>query len=184
MKVDPMTKGLRVVMTVAEARILESAMAAMLVAMPERDKPPHLLDITARLRVGADDVERRQREARARRDAPKIEAARRKAVERHLVVDGCTVIARLGDWIDVSRDPDFRIWGNARMAKPNEQAEIVCGVWNVIALNPDRGSDNVTAGQGITATGDPAEIEPVARRVIAEAIASGRIFPEHQEIIF
>lgn len=124
------------------------------------------------LKHGLADLGAKQAEAKWNRDAPKREAARRAAMEHHAVVDGYTVLGMLGDWADISTDPDRRQW--ADMFHPDtelrEQGEIRRNVWRIF-ITKGRVSDGtgVILQGDCTETADRAEIEELARRIIAEA---------------
>jgi hypothetical protein len=83
---------------------------------------------------------------------------------RYPVVGGYTICARLGDWINVSSDPDQRCWITATPERDG-QHEIRRGAWQLLVLNPDS-YGSLHLAQGCTETGDEAEIELLARRLV------------------
>src|SRR3546814_3412319 len=82
----------------------------------EYNLPQRQVDLAAEgikgLELRLTSVQWKQAEAKARREAPKREAERRAAREHHALIDGYTVWGTLGDWADLSDDPDQRRWAD------------------------------------------------------------------------
>jgi hypothetical protein len=161
MRIQPMSAALRIGVTLREARamrILLAAGADALGLLAPTDSPAFL----ASLDMGISDVASKQADARARREARKVPVDRTPL--RNLLIDGYTICARFGDWIDVSPDPDQQCWITATPEREG-QHEIRRGTWQVLVLNPDP-YGSMHLADGCTGTGDEAEIEPLARHLV------------------
>lgn len=132
------------------------------------------VDMVQGLETGMSSLRFKQAEAKARRDAPKREAERRAAREYHAEIDGYIVSGMLGDWTDVSDDPDQRRW--ADMFNPDtqtqlrEQSEIRRNVWRIQIWKGRFASDDlVVLPSDCTMTANRDEIAVLARRIITSA---------------
>lgn len=179
MKTHAMTSGLRITLSKTELQALLTLArygAEQLAATREHYTVPKreetvVPDIIKGLDDGLTSLRWKQAEARERRDAPRREAERRAAREHHAMVDGHTVWATLGDWTDVSDDPDERRWADLLMpgTEPREQAELRRNVWRIFVTKGSAASDDFTVFPGdCTETADRGEIEQLARRIIAK----------------
>jgi len=177
MKTHAMASGLRVTLTKTELRALltlarygaeQVAAARHYYIVPQRQEAV-AADVIQDLERGLASVEWKQAEARARREAPKREAERRAAREHHASVDGLTIWATLGDWTDVSADPDQTRWVETFHPDAREQGEIRRNVWRVYVTRGTAASDDFIVLPGdCTKTADRQDIEPLARRIIAK----------------
>ena len=182
MKTQAMTSGLRLTLSKTElqalltlarygARQLETNGHSYLV--PRRQEAV-AGDVIQGLERGLADLQWKQAEARARREAPKREAAARAAREHHAEVDGFFVRGLLGDWTDLSEDPDRRQW--ADMFHPDtqpRQGEIRRNVWRLFISKGSAAADDLVVLPGdCTPNADRGEIEPLARAIIARHISA------------
>lgn len=156
-----MSASLRIGATLREARHIRTLIAAGADALGPL-APGAASDFLAALDIGISDVASRQADARLRKNARQAPIGR--TPMRNLVVHGYTICARLGDWIDVSPDPDQRCWITATPERDG-QHEIRRGAWQVLVLNPDP-YGSLHLAQSCTNTGDEGEIEPVARSLV------------------
>ncbi|MDF0490407.1 hypothetical protein PX554_19955 [Sphingomonas sp. H39-1-10] len=183
MKTQAMTSGLRLTLSKTElqalltlarygARQLETNGHSYLV--PRRQEAV-AGDVIHGLERGLADLQWKQAEAQARRDAPKREAAARAAREHHAEVDGFFVWGMLGDWTDLSDDPDRRQWADMFHpdTQPREQGEIRRNVWRIfISKRGAAAGDLVVLPGDCTQTADRGEIEPLTRAIIAGHIGA------------
>ncbi len=164
MRIQPMSSGLRIRTTLREARyiraLIEAGAGALGCLAP--DVTP---DFLAALDIGINDVASKQADARLRKKAREARADH--PPMRNPVIDGYTICARLGDWIDVSADPDSRCW-ITWTAERDGQHEVRRGVWLVEVLNPDPYGFIHLGESACTETGDEAEIEPLARQLVSQ----------------
>ncbi|MFC0203317.1 hypothetical protein [Novosphingobium soli] len=179
MKTHPMVSGLRVTLTTTELQALiklaqfavnQLPAARHYYILPQR-QVDLVADVLKSLELGLASVQFKQAEAKARREAPKREAERRAAREHHDLIDGYTVCGTLGDWADLSDDPDQRRWADMFMpgTEPREQGEIRHNVWRIFISKGKAASDDFTVFPGdCTETADRREIEGLARRIIAK----------------
>jgi hypothetical protein len=178
MKTHPMASGLRVTLTKTELQALLK-LARFAVDQLPAARHYHILpqrqvdlaaDVIKSLERGLTSVQFKQAEAKARREAPKREAERRAAREHHALIDGYTVWATLGDWTDLSPDPDQPRWVDLFGAdvEPRAQGEIRRQVWRIFVSTGSAASDDFTVFPGdCTETADRREIDQLARRIIA-----------------
>ena len=180
MKTHAMASGLRVTLTKTELQALLN-LARYAADQIEAARHHYILskrqeavaaDVMQGLEHGLASVNWKQAEAKARREAPKREAERRAAREYHANIDGYTVWGMLGDWTDLSDDPDHRQWADMFRpdVHPREQGEIRRGVWRIfISKGSSAPSDDLIVFPGdCTETADRNEIEPLARKIIAK----------------
>lgn len=163
MKMQAMSKGLRLTITAREARnmrtLLERGAEAMGVFAPD-----DVSDMLAMLDIGIHEVTTKQAEARGRKkDNGSLKANR---PHRNIEVEGFTISATLGDYIDVSPDPDRYVWVSASDERIATQGEVRRNVWQVCVLDPDPYGRMFLAFD-CTMSACEAEIEPVARRLVA-----------------
>lgn len=178
MKTHAMASGLRVTLSKTELQALlklaqygaeQIAAARHYYILPHRQEAV-AADVIQGLERGLASVQWKQAEAKARREAPKREAERRAAREHHARIDGYAVWGMLGDWTDVSDDPDRRQWADMFHpdTKPREQGEIRRNVWRIFISKGSAALDDLVVLSGdCTATADRAEIEQLARAIIA-----------------
>ncbi len=179
MKTHPMASGLRVTLTKTELQALlklarfavdQLPAARHCYILPQR-QVDLAADVIKSLELGLASVQFKQAEAKARREAPKREAERRAAREHHALIDGYTVWGTLGDWADLSDDPDQRRWTDMFLpgTEPRDQGEIRRNVWRVFISKGSASSDDFTIFPGdCTETADRWEIEELAHRIIAK----------------
>lgn len=77
----------------------------------------------------------------------------------------------LGDWTDLSDDPDRRQWADLLnpLTEAREQAEIRRNVWRIYISKGSAAADDLIVYPGdCTQTADRQEIEVLARRIIAQ----------------
>ena len=120
MKVQPMASALRVSLSLRETRALidlaqAGAHARGLAAPCGAD------DLIAKFRIGANDLAAKQASARANRSSKLAEPARPPMV--NLTVEGLTISATLGNWIDIGHHPDFSVWGELTPERESHQGE-------------------------------------------------------------
>lgn len=177
MKTQAMTTGLRVTLSRTELDTLLTLLRHS-AAHPSGDRPwllsgrqttlaPTIVD---QLEKGLVSLRWKQAEAQSRREAPRREAERRVAREHHVSIDGYTVWGMLGDWADISDDPDRRQWADLFHPDtvPRAQGEIRRGVWRIFISKGRIGSeDSVVLPGDCTLTADRDEIAVLARRIIA-----------------
>ncbi|WP_150293613.1 hypothetical protein [Sphingobium estronivorans] len=178
MKTHAMASGLRVTLSKTELQALlklaqygaeQIAAARHCYVLPQRQEAV-AADVIHGLERGLASVQWKQAEAKAKREAPKREAERRAAHEHHARIDGYAVWGMLGDWTDVSDDPDRRQWADMFHpdTKPREQGEIRRNVWRIFISKGSAALDDLVVLSGdCTATADRAEIEQLARTIIA-----------------
>ena len=188
MKTHAMVSGLRVTLTKTELLALLSlarygadqiATARHQYLMPKRQEAV-AADVIQGLARGLASVQWKQAEAKAKREAPKREAERRAARAHNALIDGYTVWGILGDWTDLSDDPDRRQWADMFHpdTEPRAQGEIRRNVWRIFISKGSATSDdskNSAASDDFavipgdcTETADCGEIEQLARRLIAK----------------
>lgn len=129
-------------------------------------------DLVQTLEAGLTALRWKQAEARARRDAPRREAERRAAHEHHAQIEGYSVWGMLGDWADISADPNRHQWADMFHpdTQPREQGEIRRNVWRIFISKGSAASDDLVVLSGdCTVSADRAEIAALARRIIANA---------------
>lgn len=179
MKTHPMASGLRVTLTKTELQALLKLARFAVDQLPSARHyyilPQRQVDLAADvikgLEGGLASVQFKQAEAKARREAPKREAERRAAREHHALIDGYTVWATLGDWTDVSDDPDRHQWADMYRpdVQPREQGEIRRNVWRIFISKGSAALDDLVVLPGdCTLTADRQEIEVLAGRIIAQ----------------
>jgi hypothetical protein len=179
MKTHAMASGLRVTLSKTELQALlalarygaeQIAAAHHSYILPKRQEAV-AVDVMQGLEQGLASLRWKQAEAKARRDAPKREAERRAAREHHAVIDGHAVWGRLGDWTDLSDDPDRRQWADLLnpLTEAREQAEIRYNVWRIFISKGSAAADDLIVYPGdCTQTADRGEIDELARRIIAQ----------------
>ncbi|OUC53022.1 MULTISPECIES: hypothetical protein [Sphingomonadaceae] len=178
MKTHAMASGLRVTLSKTELQALlklaqygaeQIAAARHHYILPQRQEAV-AADVIQGLERGLVSVQWKQAEAKARREAPKREAERRAAREHHARIDGYAVWGMLGDWTDISDDPDRRQWADMFHpdTRPREQGEVRRNVWRIFISKGSAALDDLVVLSGdCTMTADRDEIEPLARRIIA-----------------
>lgn len=179
MKTHATTSGLRVTLSKTELQALltlarygadQLAAARDYYIVPKRQEAV-APDIIKGLEDGLVSLRWKQAEARERREAPRREAERRAAREHHAQIDGFTILGDLGDWTDVSDDPDQRRWADMFHpdTQPRPQGEIRRNVWRVFISRGGAALDDLIVFPGdCTETADRYEIEQLARRIIAK----------------
>lgn len=178
MKTHALVSGLRVTLTQTELQALLHL--ARYGADQVANGHHHLLsrrqeavatDVIQDLERGLASLQWKQTEAKVRREAPKREAERRAARAYRAQIDGHTVWGMLGDWTDVSDDPDRRQWADMYHpdTKPHEQGEIRRNVWRIFISKGSAASDELVVLPGdCTYSADRQEAEDLARRIIAK----------------
>lgn len=169
MKAQATASAIRATITVTEARDLANLARdaqAMGIAIPER-----LTDALALLDYARVEVQHRQTRKRLDKQAVRDAEQRRRDRERHDFIDGFSVSAVRADYADCSPDPDSRQWVDIALkdvlSRPiPDQCEIRRGVWKVRIYRRDE-DDRIISDADCTETPDPAEITPLARRLIA-----------------
>lgn len=164
MKIQTMSSALRVTMSAREADAIRATMVAGIAAMGIL-APDAADDILAMIDIGAHGLRAKQAEARARKKASSVRLD--VMPHRNLLIDGFTISANRGDWIDVSPDPDDQCWIKATEERSSGQHEIRRDVWHVSVLNPDP-FGSLYLASACTQSGDDHEIEAVATRLVAE----------------
>lgn len=178
MKTQAMASGLRVTLSKTELQALlklarygaEQITAARHSYLLSQRQEAVASDVIDGLERGLASVQWKQAEAKARREAPKREAERRAAREHHARIDGYAVWGMLGDWTDVSDDPDRRQWADMFNpdTKPREQGEVRRNVWRIFISKGSAALDDLVVLSGdCTTTADRGEIEQLARAIIA-----------------
>ncbi|RIA46423.1 hypothetical protein DFR49_0964 [Hephaestia caeni] len=180
MKTQAMTSGLRITLNKTELQALlklarygaeQVAAARHYYILPERQVALGT-DVILGLEQGLTSLQWKQAEAKAMRDAPKREAERRAAREHHAQIDGYSVIGMLGDWTDISDNPDRHQWADMFHpdTKPREQGEIRRNVWRIFLSRGSASSDDLSVLPGdCTMTADRSEIASLARHIIARS---------------
>lgn len=173
MRYQALTSGLRVTFTASElkqllnlARFGRDSLEGSPYFLTEKEAET-AARVIAELEAGQVSVRWKQAEAKARRDAPKREEERRRAREHFAVIEGWSVSAMIGDWTDVSPDPDYPMWRDMFNpdTQPREQGEIRR---NVSATRGQFSDDTLEyLPNDCTETADRAEIEPLVHRMIA-----------------
>lgn len=162
MRVQAMSSSLRVTMSPTEARAIAKLIAAGDDALGAFS-PDCAADIMVMLQIGASEVRSKQENARRARAARNAKPSQPPL--RNITIDGYTICARLGDWIDVSPDPDSKCWVAATPERRG-QHEIRRGVWHVVVLNPDPYGSLHLGPSACTETASEADIERLARRLV------------------
>lgn len=177
MKTHALLRGLRVTLTKTELQALlglarygaDQLANGGYFYLPKRQETA-APDVIRGLELGLVSLQWKQAEAQEKRDRPKREAARRASREHHADVDGYSVIGTLGDWTDISDDPDFPRWADLHDpgTEPREQVEIRRSVWRILLTRGSTVSGDLEVLLGdCTQTADRDEIEELARRIIA-----------------
>jgi len=173
MKTQALTSGLRITLSKTELQTLlalaEHSAADNRCYLSNRQQII-AADLVRQLRAGLSEVRWKQAEAKARHEVPKREAERRAAREHHAEIDGYTVMGMLGDWTDLSDDPDRRQWADMFHPdiRPREQGEIRRNVWRIYVCRGSAASDEfMVLPADCTMTADRAEIPALVRRIIA-----------------
>ncbi|OUC54819.1 hypothetical protein CA262_08090 [Sphingobium sp. GW456-12-10-14-TSB1] len=178
MKTHAMASGLRITLSKTELQALlkvaqygadRIAAAPCSYIRPKRQEVV-AVDVIQGLERGLASVQWKKAEAKARREAPKREAERSAAREHHTRIDGYAVWGMLGDWTDISDDPDRRRWADMFHpdTSPREQGEIRHNVWRIFISKGNAALDDLVVLSGdCTMTADRDEIEQLARRIIA-----------------
>ena len=179
MKTHALASGLRVTLSKTELQALlalarygaeQIAAAHHSYIVPKRQEAV-AAGVIQGLEQGLSSVRWKQAEAKARRDAPKREAARRAAREHYAVIDGYNVWGMLGDWTDLADDPDRRQWADLfnPLTEAREQAEVRRNVWRIYISKGSAAADDLIVYPGdCTQTADRGEIGELARRIIAQ----------------
>lgn len=174
-----MASGLRVTLTKTELQALLN-LARYAADQIEATRHHYILskrqeavaaDVMQGLEHGLASVQWKQAEAKARRDAPKREAERRAAREHHALIEGFSVWGMLGDWTDLSDDPDRHQWADMFHpdTEPRPQGEIRRNVWRIFLSKGSAALDDLVVLPGdCTTTADRHEIDQLARRIIAD----------------
>lgn len=162
MKVQAMSSALRTTLTPREARALHQLAKAGAEALGFM-MPDKASDIIATLERGIADLERRERDARSRRQAQSQRPNFPPMI--NLAVNGLTISATKGDWIDISPVPDTRIWSTMTPERESLQCEIRRNVWRVLVLNPSP-YGSLSLASDCTETDDKREVEALARRLV------------------
>lgn len=176
MKTQVLARGLRATFTATEIETLldlaERGAAALAADRAASSRGQALAGVVV------DDLARAVAELHSSRDRAGAQRAadRRQAQavrdRKHFAqVDGFNVLADRGDWVDVSRDPDFRQWADLRnpMTIAPDQAEIRRDTWRVYVTQGSTTEDDFRVIGGCTETSDRAAIEPLVRRMIEAA---------------
>ncbi|MBB5707321.1 hypothetical protein [Sphingopyxis panaciterrulae] len=178
MKTHAMLRGLRVTLTKTELQALlnltrygagQIASNSSFNYLPKRQEGV-ADDVINGLELGLASLRAKQAEARFRREQPKREAEQRAARTHHAEIDGYYVIGFLGDWTDISEDPDQRQWADLlhEDTVPREQGEVRRGVWRIFLSRGSSASDDLDVlPSDCTETAEREEIEELARRIIA-----------------
>lgn len=176
MKTQVLARGLRATFTATEIETLldlaerGAADLARDPAAADRRQAlaPVLVDELAR---AVDTLRMNRAQANAERAADRRQAEAWRDRKHFAQVDGFNVLADRGDWVDVSRDPDFRQWADLRnpMTIAPDQAEVRRDTWRVYVTQGSTTEDDFRVIGGCTETSDRAAIEPLVRRMIAEA---------------
>lgn len=164
MKVQAMASALRVTLTLREARALQQLANAGAEALNFM-VPDQADELTAMLDIGIHDLASKQAEARQRRKAKAERPQFRPMI--NAVVDGFTICAELGDWIDISRVPDYYVWAEVSPEREGGQHEIRRNAWRILVLNPDRNGP-LHLASGCTETDRKDEVETLARKLVAD----------------
>lgn len=173
MKSQPLTTGLRISLSKTELQTLltlaEHAVSDNRCSLSEKQQAT-ASNLVDGLRSGLAALRFKQAAAKARRDAPRREAERRTAREHHAEIDGYRVWGMLGDWTDLSDDPDRRQWADMFNPDtiPREQGEIRRNVWRIFVTRGSASADDLVVLPGdCTTTADRSEIAHLARSIIA-----------------
>jgi hypothetical protein len=158
-----MASALRVTLTLREARALRQLAAAGIYALNFR-APEQADELTAMLDIGIHDLAQKQAEARSRRKAATARPDLRPMI--NLDVDGLTISAELGDWIDISPVPDYYVWAEVTPEREGGQNEIRRNAWRIYVLNPDQHGPMHLAN-GCTATDCKGEVKTLARNLVS-----------------
>lgn len=176
MKYEAKSKGMVLALSIVELETLirlaemgkEHRHAA---TMLRRDLVPTLITGLRAAAIAQHDKASKARAAAAdRRASGKLDANRRK----NIVVDGHTVMATLGDYIDMSPSPDYTGWMPLAVVEAQQklpaQAEIRRDVWNVTVLTTEAQRDiddtRMIVGGDCTDDDDARGIVPMARRIL------------------
>lgn len=162
MKVQAMSSALRTTLTLREVRALHQLAKAGAEALGFM-APDKASEIIAALDMGVADLERRERDARSRRQAKSQRPNFPPMI--NLTVNGLTISATKGDWIDISPVPDTRIWSTITPERETLQCEIRRNVWRVLVLNPSP-YGSLSLASDCTETDDKREVEALARRLV------------------
>lgn len=134
-----------------------------------------LAETIALLDCTAHSVRMTQARKRADRDALKRAEQRRKDREQYFMIDDFSVMATRADYADISSDPDFRLWVDVLLqeclSRPlPDQCEIRRDVWlvRVVQVGDRLGDSNVMVGSDCTDSAVPAEIRPLAVKLIRQ----------------
>ena len=177
MKTSAMVSGLRVTLTKTDLQALLNLArygADQLASDGARYLPKRQEavagDLISGLELGLAALRYKQAEAKARREEPKREAERRAARTHHATIDGYSVMGFLGDWTDMSEDPDYHQWADMFHpdTEPREQGEIRRNVWRVhVSRGSAAAGDLEVFLSDCTHTADRKEIKELARQIIA-----------------
>lgn len=179
MKTHAMASGLRVTLSKTELQALlalarygaDQIAAAHHSYIVSTRQEAVAADVVQGLEQGLSSLRSKQAEAKVRREEPKREAERRAAREHHAQIDGFTVWGMLGDWTDLSDDPDRRQWADMFHpdTEPRPQGEIRRHVWRIFISKGSAAADDVIVYPGdCTQTSNRQEIEGLARCIIAQ----------------
>lgn len=180
MKHEAKSKACRLDLSVGEMetllRLVEMGHATRDAAfMPRRDLIHPLIDgLRAAIKAQQLKIDDARSAAAARRDSGKLDSSRRKIIN----VDGHSVMATLGDFIDTSTSLDYTSWMMLAVVEAQgklpAQAEIRRDVWNVVVMTSEeqRAADDsrMTVGGDCTENSDAAGIEPLARTIISKGV--------------
>lgn len=169
MKIQPMASALRVSLTLRETRALFDLANAGVLALGSH-APGGAAELIEKLRIGADDLAAKQAESRARKASKWARPVSRPHM--NITIEGLTISASLGDWIDIGDGMEVSVWGDLTPERENRQAETRYNAWRVLVLNPSPYGPPWLV-YGCTLTEDRAEVETLARSLIAT------IDPEH-----
>lgn len=171
MRTQAMASAIRATMSAAEAADLVTLARdaeGLGVAMSAR-----LADTIALLDCARYDVQQKQAVKRADRRRIQDAEKRRRAREHHASLGEFNLSAERGDYADISRLPDFRLWSDMALREAcgeplPEQCEIRRDVWRVRVTRSRPGEDFEIIGSACTETSDRAEIKPLAENLIAK----------------
>lgn len=169
-KVSPMANAVRAALSPAEADdmatlVRDARQFGLYVS-------PRVAEAIGLIQRAASEVRGRQAAKRAERDlAKRIEQAQRDR-ERHFMIGGFCVAALRGDYVDLSTDPDRRIWADYALRdflnKPiPDQSEIRRDCWLVRVTLPQPDTLSEIVGSDCTEDGNADAVHALANRIIS-----------------
>ncbi|MBB6191490.1 hypothetical protein FHS51_001717 [Sphingobium wenxiniae] len=157
-----MSSALRATFTLREARALQRLVQAGAAALNHL-APDQSDEIIAMLDIGIHDVATKQADARARKKVKEQRPVFPPMI--NIDIDGYAISAELGDWVDISTDPDYSVWGAVTPEREAGQHEIRRNAWRVHVLNPDRYGP-LHLAYGCTAADSRDEVEELATKLV------------------